>query len=63
MLIQNNFVSLHHNKHKTFTAMVVIWKYEQKEEQRKEFSDIKSAFRFQASLLKKKKGLEYAKYG
>ena len=42
--------------------MVVIWKYEQEEEQRKEFADIKSAFRFQASLLKKKKGLEYAKY-
>ena len=42
--------------------MVVIWKYEQEEEQRKEFADINSAFRFQASLLKKKKGLEYAKY-
>lgn len=42
--------------------MVVIWKYEQKAEQRKEFTDIISALRFQESLLKKKKGLEYAKY-
>lgn len=40
--------------------MVVIWKFEEKEEQRKEFADIKRAFRFQASLLKNKKGLEYA---
>ena len=41
--------------------MVVIWKFEEKEEQRKEFADIKKAFRFQASLLKNnKKGLEYA---
>ena len=47
---------------KTITTMVVIWKYEQEEEQRKEFADINSAFRFQASLLKKKKGLEYARY-
>lgn len=39
--------------------MVVIWKYEQEEEQRKEFADIKSAFCFQASFLKNKQNLEY----
>ena len=42
--------------------MVIVWKYEGKDEQRKSFPDAISAMRFQASLLKKKKGLEYAKY-
>lgn len=42
--------------------MVVIFKYEQENEQRKEFANINDAFRFQASLLKKKKVLEYAKF-
>lgn len=40
----------------------VIWKYENKEEERKEFVDFSDALRFQAKILKKKKGLEYAKY-
>ena len=40
----------------------VIWKYQFQEEQRKDFLDLASALRFQANLLKKKKGLEYAKY-
>lgn len=40
----------------------VIWKYQFQEEQRKDFLDFASALRFQAKLLKKKKGLEYAKY-
>ena len=40
----------------------VIWKYTNKVEQRKGFADLKSAMRFQASLLKEKNGLEYAKY-
>jgi hypothetical protein len=40
----------------------VIWKYESKEEQRKDFNDIVSAMRFQGNLLKKKKGLEYARF-
>lgn len=35
----------------------VVWKYEGKE-----FPDFVSAMRFQGGLLKKKKGLEYAKY-
>jgi len=43
--------------------MKVIWKYEGKEEQVKEFEDPYKALRFQASLLKKKNGLKYAKYG
>lgn len=42
--------------------MVVIYKYEQEKEQRKEFANINDVFRFQANLLKKKKGLEYAKF-
>lgn len=42
--------------------MVVIWKYEQEEEQKKWFPDFLSAFRFQASLLEKEKGLEYARF-
>ena len=41
----------------------VIWRYQFQEEQRKNFLDFASALRFQANLLKKKKGLEYAKYG
>ena len=41
---------------------IVVWKYEGKEEQRKIFPDFISAMRFQGGLLKKKKGLEYAKY-
>lgn len=40
----------------------VIWKYENKEEERKDFNDFSSAMRFQAGLLKKKKGLVYAKF-
>jgi len=40
----------------------VIYQYEGKEEERKNFNDFSSAMRFQAGLLKKKKGLEYAKY-
>ena len=42
--------------------MKVIWKYEGKEEQVKSFTNVGDAFRFQAKLLKNKKGLEYAKY-
>lgn len=42
--------------------MNVVWKYEGKDEQSKSFTDVNEAFRFQAKLLKKKKGLEYAKY-
>lgn len=42
--------------------MKVVWKYEGKDEQSKSFTDAKEAFRFQAKLLKNKKGLEYAKY-
>lgn len=42
--------------------MKVIWKYEGKKEQVKVFSNVGEAFRFQAKLLKSKKGLEYAKY-
>ena len=41
---------------------IVVWKYAEKAEQRKSFTDFVSAMRFQAGLLKKKKGLEYAKY-
>lgn len=40
----------------------VVWKYAGKEEQRKEFTDFPAAMRFQADLVKKKKGLEYARY-
>lgn len=40
----------------------VVWKYDGKTEQRKNFPDFAKAMRFQAGLLKKKKGLEYAKY-
>ena len=40
----------------------VVWKYDGKAEQRKSFPDFISAMRFQGTLLKKKKGLEYAKY-
>ena len=40
----------------------VVWKYAGKAEQRKNFTDFVSAMRFQGGLLKKKKGLEYAKY-
>ena len=40
----------------------VVWKYEGKEEQRKAFTDFPAAMRFQAEIVKKKKGLEYAKY-
>lgn len=40
----------------------VVWKYDGNAEQRKSFPDLLSAMRFQGSLLKKKKGLEYAKY-
>ena len=40
----------------------VVWKYADKAEQRKSFPDFVSAMRFQGELLKKKKGLEYAKY-
>jgi len=43
-------------------ATVVVWKYAEKKEQRKSFPDFISAMRFQGGLLKKKKGLEYAKY-
>lgn len=41
---------------------IVVWKYQNKAEQRKEFADFPSASRFQASILKKKRGLEYARY-
>lgn len=54
-----------HSTPKTFKNMaktIVVWKYDDKAEQRKEFPDFISAMRFQGSLLKKKKGLEYAKY-
>ena len=44
------------------TKTTVVWKYADKAEQRKQFPDFISAMRFQAGLLKKKKGLEYAKY-
>lgn len=41
----------------------VIWKYQGEEEQRKEFgSDLKGAMRYQATLIKSKKGLEYAEF-
>ena len=40
----------------------VVWKYDGKAEQRKSFPDLISAMCFQGTLLKKKKGLEYAKY-
>ena len=40
----------------------IVWKYRNKDEQRKDFADLNSAMRFQASLLKKKKVLEYAKF-
>ena len=40
----------------------VVWKYAGKEEQRKEFTDLAAAMRFQAGIVKKKKGLEYARY-
>ena len=40
----------------------VIYQYEGKEEERKNFNDFSSAMRFQAGLLKKKKGLVYAKF-
>lgn len=40
----------------------VVWKYTGKEEQRKGFTDFTAAMRFQADIVKKKKGLEYAKY-
>lgn len=40
----------------------VVWKYAGKDEQRKEFTDFAAAMRFQASIVKKKYGLEYAKY-
>ena len=40
----------------------VVWKYEGKEEQKKGFSKFMDAMKFQAKLLKNKKGLEYAKY-
>ena len=43
-------------------ATVVDWKYAEKKEQRNNFPDFISAMRFQGGLLKKKKGLEYAKY-
>lgn len=43
-------------------ATVVVWKYAEKKEQRNNFLDFISAMRFQGGLLKKKKGLEYAKY-
>lgn len=41
---------------------IVVWKYAEKAEQRKSFPDFVSSMRFQGGLLKKKKGLEYAKY-
>ena len=41
---------------------IVVWNYAEKAEQRKSFPDFVSAMRFQGGLLKKKKGLEYAKY-
>lgn len=40
----------------------VVFKYVNKQEQRKSFSDFMSAVRFQGNLLKKKNDLEYAKY-
>jgi len=39
---------------------IVVYKYLGKEEQRKQFPDAISAFRFQAGLVKSKKNLEYA---
>ena len=41
---------------------LVVWKYEGKEEKTKSFTNFTDAMRFQANILKKKKGLEYAKY-
>lgn len=43
-------------------ATIVVWRYEGKAEESKTFPDMISAMRFQASLLKKKKNLEYAEY-
>ena len=40
----------------------VIWKYAGKAEQSKSFPDFISAMRFQGSLLRNKRGLEYARY-
>lgn len=40
----------------------VVWKCEGKSEQRKSFNNFIDAMRFQGELLKKKRGLEYAKY-
>ena len=40
----------------------VIWKYVGKAEQSKSFPDFISAMQFQGTLLRNKRGLEYAKY-
>lgn len=42
--------------------MKVIWKYNGKDEQVREFADPISAMRFQAEVLKHKKRLEYATF-
>jgi hypothetical protein len=40
----------------------VVWKYAEKPEQRKLFENFTDAAKFQGKIVKKKKGLEYAKY-
>ena len=40
----------------------VVWKYDEKPEQRRLFENFTDAARFQGEIVKKKKGLEYAKY-
>ncbi len=40
----------------------VVWKYDGQPEQRKLFENFIDAAKFQGKIVKKKKGLEYAKY-
>ena len=40
----------------------VVWKYDGQPEQRKLFENFIDAMKFQGEIMKKKKGLEYAKY-
>jgi hypothetical protein len=40
----------------------VVWKRDGQPEQRKLFENFTDAARFQGEIVKKKKGLEYAKY-
>lgn len=39
----------------------IVWKFMEEEEQRKEFSDLSKALRFQAGLMKKKNKLMYTR--